>query len=63
MNKQSRPWVVLLFAGAEFKNEDVVNPFPGSFPILLLFQVFCSRLTDLVNPALSEIADFVMDII
>lgn len=64
MNKQSRPWVVLLFAGAEFKNEDVVNPFSGSFPILLLFQVeFCSRLTDLVNPALSEIADFVMDII
>lgn len=61
MNQQSRPWVVLLFAGAEFKNEDVVNP--GSFPILLLFQVFCSRLTDLVNPALSEIADFVMDII
>lgn len=38
--------------------------FPGSFPILLLFQVeFCPRLTDPVNSALPEISDFVMDII
>lgn len=54
----------MLFAGAEFKDKGVVNPFPGSFPILLVFQVeFCPRLTDLVNPALPEKADFVMDII
>lgn len=39
------------------------NPFPDSFPILLLFQVeFCPRLTDLANPVLLEIADFIMDI-
>lgn len=58
------PWVVLLFAGAEFENKGVVNPFLGSFPILMLFQVeFCPRMIDLVNPALPEIADFVMDAI
>lgn len=39
------------------------NPFPDSFPILLLFLVeFCPRLTDLANPALLEIADFIMGI-
>lgn len=63
MQKQSRPWVVFILAGAEVKNKGVGNPFPESFPILLLFQVeFCPRLTDLANPALLQIADFVMDI-
>lgn len=39
------------------------NPFPQSLPIVLLFQVeFCPRLTDLANPALLEIADFITDI-
>lgn len=64
LHEQSTPLIVLLFVGAEFKNKGVVNPFPGSFPILLLFQEeFCPRLTDLVNPALPEVADFVMDVI
>lgn len=63
MHKQSRPWVVFVFAGAEVKYKGVGNPFPESFPILLLFQVeFCPRLTDLANPALLEVADFIMDI-
>lgn len=63
MHRQSRPWVVFIFAGAEVKNKGVGNPFPESFPILLLFQVdFCPRLPDLANLAPLEIADFIMDI-